>query len=92
MKIPDSISKDLDLNSDLQYLLPQWQGPGLCATGLVCYLVALQNELAYAVDSHTGEDSRYITYKYLHRSFLDCCPRVYSCKVLREQCCFVIVL
>uniref|UniRef100_A0A3B4U3I8 RZ-type domain-containing protein n=1 Tax=Seriola dumerili TaxID=41447 RepID=A0A3B4U3I8_SERDU len=59
MKIPDEFcSEDLDLDSDLQYLLPRRQGPGLCATGLVSYLVALQNELVYAVDSHTREDSR----------------------------------
>ncbi|XP_071342169.1 E3 ubiquitin-protein ligase rnf213-alpha-like isoform X2 [Trachinotus anak] len=58
IKIPDEFcSEDLDLDSDLQYLLPRRQGPGLCATGLVSYLVALQNELVYAVDSHTGEDS-----------------------------------
>lgn len=63
MKIPDEFcSEDLDLNSDLQYLLPRRQGPGLCATGLISYLVGLQNELVYAVDSYTGEDSRYITY------------------------------
>lgn len=59
MKIPDEFcSKDLDLNRDLQYLLPRRQGPGLCATGLVSYLVALHNELVNAVDGHTGEDSR----------------------------------
>ncbi|XP_018560281.2 LOW QUALITY PROTEIN: E3 ubiquitin-protein ligase rnf213-alpha-like [Lates calcarifer] len=58
MKIPDEFcSEDLDLNSDLQYLLPRRQGPGLCATGLISYLVGLQNELVYAVDSYTGEDS-----------------------------------
>uniref|UniRef100_A0A8C4HVE0 E3 ubiquitin-protein ligase RNF213 n=1 Tax=Dicentrarchus labrax TaxID=13489 RepID=A0A8C4HVE0_DICLA len=60
LKIPDEFcSEDLDLNSDLQYLLPRRQGPGLCATGLVSYLVALHNELVNAVDSHTGEDSSY---------------------------------
>ncbi|XP_041861895.1 E3 ubiquitin-protein ligase rnf213-alpha-like [Melanotaenia boesemani] len=58
IKIPEEFcSEDLDLNSDLQYLLPRRQGAGLCATGLVSYLVSLQNELMYAVDSHTGEDS-----------------------------------
>uniref|UniRef100_UPI0037E99DD8 E3 ubiquitin-protein ligase rnf213-alpha-like n=1 Tax=Semicossyphus pulcher TaxID=241346 RepID=UPI0037E99DD8 len=58
MKIPDEFcSNDLDLDSDLQYLLPRRQGRGLCATGLVSYLVALHNELVNAVDSHTGEDS-----------------------------------
>ncbi|XP_072245329.1 E3 ubiquitin-protein ligase rnf213-alpha-like [Leuresthes tenuis] len=58
MKIPEEFcSDDLDLNSNLEYLLPRRQGPGLCATGLVSYLVALQNELVNAVDSHTGEDN-----------------------------------
>ncbi|XP_032364760.1 E3 ubiquitin-protein ligase rnf213-alpha, partial [Etheostoma spectabile] len=62
LKIPDEFcSEDLNLNSDLQYLLPRRQGPGLCATGLVSYLVALHNELVNAVDNHTGEDSS--TYK-----------------------------
>ncbi|KAG7230635.1 hypothetical protein INR49_025352 [Caranx melampygus] len=57
IKIPDEFCNDLDLDSDLQYLLPRRHGPGLCATGLVSYLVALQNELVYAVDSHTREDN-----------------------------------
>ncbi|XP_060889951.1 E3 ubiquitin-protein ligase rnf213-alpha-like [Labrus mixtus] len=58
MKIPDEFSShDLNLDSDLQYLLPQRQGPGLCATGLVSYLVSLQNELVNAVDTQTGEDN-----------------------------------
>ncbi|MEQ2257781.1 hypothetical protein ILYODFUR_038284, partial [Ilyodon furcidens] len=58
LKIPEEFcGKDLDLNSDLQYLLPRRQGPGLCATGLVSYLVTLQNELVYAVERYTGEDS-----------------------------------
>uniref|UniRef100_A0A3Q3GTF4 Ring finger protein 213 n=1 Tax=Labrus bergylta TaxID=56723 RepID=A0A3Q3GTF4_9LABR len=59
MKIPDEFSShDLSLDSDLQYLLPRHQGPGLCATGLVSYLVSLQNELVNAVDTQTGEDNR----------------------------------
>lgn len=61
MKIPEEFcSEDLDLRSDLRYLLPRRQGPGLCATALVSHLVALHNELVYAVDSHTGEDNRYV--------------------------------
>lgn len=60
MKIPTEFcSVDLDLSSGLQYLLPQRQGPGLCATALVSYLVTLHNQLVDAVDNHTGEDSRY---------------------------------
>ena len=62
LKIPDEFcSQDLNLDSDLQYLLPRRQGPGLCATGLVSYLVALHNELVNAVDSLAGDDSRYKT-------------------------------
>ncbi|KAM3876274.1 LOW QUALITY PROTEIN: E3 ubiquitin-protein ligase rnf213-alpha-like [Diretmus argenteus] len=58
MKIPEEFcSEDLDLKSDFQYLLPRRQGPGLCATALVSHLVALHNDLVYAVDHHTGEDS-----------------------------------
>ncbi|XP_041646892.1 E3 ubiquitin-protein ligase rnf213-alpha-like isoform X2 [Cheilinus undulatus] len=58
LKIPDEFcSEDLSLDSDLQYLLPRRQGPGLCATGLVSYLVSLQNELVHAVDTQTGEDN-----------------------------------
>ncbi|XP_037626449.1 E3 ubiquitin-protein ligase rnf213-alpha-like isoform X1 [Sebastes umbrosus] len=58
LKIPDEFcSENLNLNSDLEYLLPRRQGPGLCATGLVSYMVALHNELVNAVDRHTGEDS-----------------------------------
>ncbi|XP_006809041.1 E3 ubiquitin-protein ligase rnf213-alpha-like [Neolamprologus brichardi] len=58
IKIPEEFcSRDLDLDSDLQYLLPRRQGPGLCATGLLSYLVTLHNELMNAVDHHTGEDN-----------------------------------
>ncbi|KAM4629855.1 E3 ubiquitin-protein ligase rnf213-alpha-like [Polymixia lowei] len=58
MKLPEEYcSEDLTLDSVLQYLLPRRQGPGLCATALLSYLVSLHNELVYAVDSHTGEDS-----------------------------------
>ncbi|XP_025754625.1 E3 ubiquitin-protein ligase rnf213-alpha isoform X3 [Oreochromis niloticus] len=58
IKIPEEFcSRDLDLDSDLRYLLPRRQGPGLCATGLVSYLVTLHNELVNAVDHHTREDS-----------------------------------
>ncbi|XP_059197009.1 E3 ubiquitin-protein ligase rnf213-alpha-like [Centropristis striata] len=58
LKIPDEFcSEDLNQDSELQYLLPRRQGPGLCATGLLSHLVALHNELVNAVDRHTGEDS-----------------------------------
>ncbi|XP_008404832.1 E3 ubiquitin-protein ligase rnf213-alpha-like isoform X1 [Poecilia reticulata] len=60
LKIPEEFcSTDLDLSSPLQYLLPRRQGPGLCATGLVSYLVTLQNELVNAVHRHSGEEPSY---------------------------------
>ncbi|CAB1315531.1 unnamed protein product [Coregonus sp. 'balchen'] len=49
--------EDLDQDSDLQYLLPRRQGPGLCSTALLSHLVALHNELLHAADRHTGEDT-----------------------------------
>lgn len=54
------------MSSPLQYLLPRRQGPGLCATGLVSYLVTLQNELVNAVHRHSGEEPRYKTYLILY--------------------------
>ncbi|XP_036840034.1 E3 ubiquitin-protein ligase rnf213-alpha-like isoform X4 [Oncorhynchus mykiss] len=60
IKIPEEFWKDnLDQDSDLQYLLPRRQGPGLCSTALLSHLVALHNELLHAVDRHTGEDTSY---------------------------------
>ncbi|XP_054875809.1 E3 ubiquitin-protein ligase rnf213-alpha-like [Poeciliopsis prolifica] len=60
LKIPEEFcSTDLDMSSPLQYLLPRRQGPGLCATGLVSYLVTLQNELVNAVHRHSGEEPSY---------------------------------
>ncbi|XP_077939881.1 E3 ubiquitin-protein ligase rnf213-alpha isoform X1 [Gasterosteus aculeatus] len=51
--------KDLDHSSDLKVLLPRRQGPGLCSTALVSYLIALHNDLVYCVDKHTGEETSY---------------------------------
>ncbi|KAK6320904.1 hypothetical protein J4Q44_G00078800 [Coregonus suidteri] len=60
IKIPEEFWKeDLDQDSDLQYLLPRRQGPGLCSTALLSHLVALHNELLHAADRHTGEDTSY---------------------------------
>ncbi|CAB1317918.1 unnamed protein product [Coregonus sp. 'balchen'] len=60
IKIPEDFwREDLDLDSDLQYLLPRRQGPGLCSTALLSHLVALHNDLLHAVDRHTGEDTSY---------------------------------
>ena len=51
--------KDLDMDSDLQVLLPRRQGLGLCSTALISYLIALHNEMVYTTDKYTGEDTRY---------------------------------
>ncbi|KAG5853532.1 hypothetical protein ANANG_G00026970 [Anguilla anguilla] len=60
IKIPAELcEEDLALSSDLQVLLPQRQGVGLCSTALVSYLIALHNQLVYATDRHTGEQTRY---------------------------------
>lgn len=59
IKIPGEFCReDLDLTSDFLILLPRRQGPGLCSTALVSYLIALHNELVYCVDKHTGEETR----------------------------------
>ncbi|KAG7242861.1 hypothetical protein INR49_018116 [Caranx melampygus] len=60
IKIPaEFCQEDLDLNSDFKMLLPRRQGPGLCSTALVSYLIALHNDLIYCVDRHTGEETSY---------------------------------
>ncbi|KAK3552318.1 hypothetical protein QTP86_010384 [Hemibagrus guttatus] len=60
IKLPaEYCQEDLDLNSDLQVLLPRRRGLGLCSTALVSYLIALHNDLIYAVDKHTGEETSY---------------------------------
>ncbi|XP_041812142.1 E3 ubiquitin-protein ligase rnf213-alpha [Chelmon rostratus] len=60
IKIPVEFCKmDLGLNSDFKVLLPRRQGPGLCSTALVNYLIALHNDLVYCVDKHTGEETSY---------------------------------
>ncbi|KAM9843458.1 E3 ubiquitin-protein ligase rnf213-alpha-like [Aulostomus maculatus] len=60
IKIPSELCQtDLDLNSDLKVLLPRRQGPGLCSTALVSYLIALHNDLVYCVDKYTAEETSY---------------------------------
>ncbi|KAM6957229.1 E3 ubiquitin-protein ligase rnf213-alpha-like [Aplochiton taeniatus] len=60
IKIPAELCRgDLEAGSDFRVLLPRRQGPGLCATALVSYLIALHNELVYCVARHTGEDTSY---------------------------------
>ncbi|KAK0137548.1 E3 ubiquitin-protein ligase rnf213-alpha [Merluccius polli] len=60
IKIPAELcDEDLDLDSNFRLLLPRRQGPGLCSTALVSYLIALHNELIKCVDKHTGEETSY---------------------------------
>ncbi|XP_038557039.1 E3 ubiquitin-protein ligase rnf213-alpha [Micropterus salmoides] len=60
IKIPaEFCQNDLNLKSDFKVLLPRRQGPGLCSTALVSYLIALHNDLVYCVDKHTGEETSY---------------------------------
>ncbi|XP_061741549.1 E3 ubiquitin-protein ligase rnf213-alpha-like isoform X1 [Nerophis ophidion] len=60
IKLPDEFcQKDLDTYSDLKVLFPQRQGPGLCSTALVSYLIALHNDMVYCVDKHMGEETSY---------------------------------
>ncbi|KAM6905306.1 E3 ubiquitin-protein ligase rnf213-alpha-like [Xenentodon cancila] len=47
------------MNSDFKVLLPRRQGPGLCSTALVSYLISLHNGLVYSVDRLTGEETSY---------------------------------
>ncbi|XP_068605931.1 E3 ubiquitin-protein ligase rnf213-alpha [Brachionichthys hirsutus] len=56
---PEFCQNDLDVNSEFKVLLPQRHGPGLCATALVSYLIALHNDMVYCVDKHTGEETSY---------------------------------
>lgn len=58
IKLPAHYTQeDLGLDTDLQVLLPQRHGLGLCSTALVSYLIALHNDLVYAVEKHTREES-----------------------------------
>ncbi|RXN29563.1 E3 ubiquitin-protein ligase RNF213-alpha-like protein [Labeo rohita] len=60
IKLPDDYTReDLDLEADLQVLLPQRSGLGLCSTALVSYLITLHNDLIYTVERYTGEESGY---------------------------------
>lgn len=60
IKIPaEFCQNDLNLDSDFKVLLPRRQGPGLCSTALVSYLIALHNDMVYCVDKHTGEETSY---------------------------------
>ncbi|XP_029014016.1 E3 ubiquitin-protein ligase rnf213-alpha isoform X2 [Betta splendens] len=60
IKIPaEYCQMDLTVESDFKVLLPQRQGPGLCSTALISYLIALHNDLIYCVEKHTGDETSY---------------------------------
>uniref|UniRef100_A0A8C1YEU9 RING-type E3 ubiquitin transferase n=1 Tax=Cyprinus carpio TaxID=7962 RepID=A0A8C1YEU9_CYPCA len=62
IKLPaEYTQEDLGLDADLQVLLPQRHGLGLCSTALVSYLIALHNNLVYTVEKHTREDPADLT-------------------------------
>lgn len=60
VKIPAEYCQgDMDYSSDFGVLLPRRQGPGLCSTALVSYLISLHNNMVYCMDKHTGEKTRW---------------------------------
>ncbi|XP_016095221.1 E3 ubiquitin-protein ligase rnf213-alpha-like isoform X1 [Sinocyclocheilus grahami] len=60
IKLPDDYTReDLGLDADMQVLLPQRSGLGLCSTALVSYLITLHNDLIYTVEKYTREESGY---------------------------------
>uniref|UniRef100_A0A8C6CC37 E3 ubiquitin-protein ligase RNF213 n=1 Tax=Monodon monoceros TaxID=40151 RepID=A0A8C6CC37_MONMO len=60
IKLPkDYCSRNLDLDTDFEVILPRRQGRGLCSTALVSYLINLHNEIVYAVDKLSKEDNSY---------------------------------
>lgn len=70
IKLPAHYTQeDLGLGTDLQVLLPQRHGLGLCSTALVSYLITLHNDLVYTVEKHTGEESGW----EIHMSYVICC-------------------
>ncbi|XP_074199996.1 E3 ubiquitin-protein ligase RNF213 isoform X3 [Camelus bactrianus] len=60
IKLPkDYCASDLDLDTDFEVVLPRRRGRGLCATALVSYLINLHNEMVYAMENFSKEDSSY---------------------------------
>ncbi|XP_043106269.1 E3 ubiquitin-protein ligase rnf213-alpha-like isoform X2 [Puntigrus tetrazona] len=58
--LDDYTQEDMGLDADMQVLLPQRSGLGLCSTALVSYLITLHNDLVYMVERYTGEESGYM--------------------------------
>ncbi|XP_051570261.1 E3 ubiquitin-protein ligase rnf213-alpha isoform X1 [Myxocyprinus asiaticus] len=60
IKLPVEYTQDdLGWDADLQVLLPQRRGLGLCSTALISYLITLHNDLIYTVEKHTREETGY---------------------------------
>ncbi|TWW70036.1 E3 ubiquitin-protein ligase rnf213-alpha [Takifugu flavidus] len=60
IKIPaEYCQSDMDHSSDFSFLLPRRQGPGLCSTALISYLISLHNNMVYCMDKHMGEETSY---------------------------------
>ncbi|XP_029417237.1 E3 ubiquitin-protein ligase RNF213 isoform X2 [Nannospalax galili] len=55
----DYCHSDLDLDADFEVILPRRQGPGLCSTALVSYLISLHNEMVYTVEKFSKENNSY---------------------------------
>lgn len=59
IKLPaDYCRADLDLDAEFEVILPRRQGPGLCATALVSYLIGLHNDMVYAAQKLSEEEHR----------------------------------
>ncbi|XP_078510203.1 E3 ubiquitin-protein ligase RNF213 isoform X2 [Lissotriton helveticus] len=60
IKLPKGVcDTTLTMESDFDILLPRRQGPGLCATALVSYLISIHNDFVYTVEKYTNETRKY---------------------------------
>lgn len=86
LKIPaEYCQSDMDHGSDFRVLLPQRQGPGLCSTALISYLISLHNSMVYCMDKHTGEETRWGRSRHIfpavsgqHLSFFCSCVEAFE--------------
>ena len=61
IKLPkDYCCSDLDLDAEIEVILPRRQGLGLCGTALVSYLISLHNNMVYTVQKFSNEDNRWV--------------------------------
>lgn len=63
---------DMDHSREFRVLLPQRQGPGLCSTALISYLISLHNNMVYCSDKHTGEETRWGRSRHIFPAGLFC--------------------